>query len=159
MINLIAAVAKNNGIGNNNSLLCHIKQDLQYFKRVTKEHTVVMGYNTYESLPIKPLPDRTNVVVTTKNIEIDGVTVVHSIDEVMSLEGEVFICGGASIYEQMLPYADKLYITHIFQEFDSDTFFPDIDENVWELEKATFTKENITHKYPHIFAIYKKSSR
>lgn len=159
MINIIVAVDKNKGIGKNNSLLAHIKPDLKYFKNTTNGHAVVMGYNTYLSLPKKPLPNRTNIVLTTKELELDGAIVVHSIEELLttikSLNQEVFICGGASLYKQMLPYADRLYITHIFEAFDADTFFPDIN-NEWEIEKVSAARENIEHEHPHLFTIYKK---
>lgn len=158
MISLIVAMDKNNGIGNNNKLLAHISEDLKYFKRVTDGNTIVMGYNTYMSLPKRPLPNRRNVVLTSKNIELEGAIVVNSIEELLKLlntEEETFICGGASIYNQMLPYADKLYITHIFDEFEADTFFPEITDE-WEISESICHKENINHKHPHIFTIYTK---
>lgn len=161
MINMIVAMDKNNAIGKNNELLAHIKPDLQYYKRTTSSHIIVMGYNTYLSLPVRPMPNRINIVLTSKDINLDGAVVVHSIDELflklkeIGESKEVFICGGASIYKQMMPYADKLYITHIFHEFEADTFFPEIGEE-WEIESVNADKENINHKYPHIFAIYKR---
>ena len=158
MISLIVAMDKNNGIGNKNKLLAHISEDLRYFKRVTDGNTIVMGYNTYMSLPKRPLPNRRNVVLTSKNIELEGAIVVNSIEELLKLlntEEETFICGGASIYNQMLPYADKLYITHIFDEFEADTFFPEITDE-WEISESICHKENINHKHPHIFTIYTK---
>jgi dihydrofolate reductase len=159
MINIIVAVDKNKGIGKNNSLLAHLKPDLKYFKNTTKGHAVVMGHNTYLSLPKRPLPDRTNIVLTTKEIELEGAIVVHSIDELLStiknLNKEIFICGGASLYRQMLPYADRLYVTHIFESFEADTFFPDINSQ-WEIEKVTANRENIEHEHPHIFTVYKR---
>lgn len=119
MISMIVAMDKNGGIGKNNDLLAHIKPDLQYYKRVTMGHPIIMGYNTYMSLPIQPLPHRQNVVITRKPIKIDGAIVLHSIEEALQWiqqqpsQEEVFICGGATIYEQFIPYADRLYITHI----------------------------------------------
>lgn len=160
MISLIVAMDKNNGIGNKNKLLAHISEDLKYFKRVTDGHTIVMGYNTYMSLPKRPLPNRRNIVLTTKDIKLEGALVVNSIEDLLKLlntEDETFICGGASIYEQMLPYADKLYITHIFAEFEADTYFPGITEK-WEISESICHKENINHKYPHVFTIYTKKS-
>ena len=161
MINMIVAVDKKWGIGKDNDLLAHIKPDLKYFKEVTKDNIVVMGYNTYLSLPIRPLPNRTNIVLTRKNIELEDTYVVNSIDKLYELleeikgDKDVFICGGASIYEQFLPLSEKLYITHIFHEFDADVFFPKLDEE-WEIEKSTCNRENIDHKYPHVFTIYKR---
>ena len=129
MISMIVAMDKKRGIGKNNGLLAHIKPDLEYFKRVTEGHTIIMGYNTYLSLPIRPLPNRKNIVITRKDIKIDGTIILHSIDDTLkwiekSNEKEIFICGGGRIYQQFMPYADKLYITHIFHSFDADKFFP-----------------------------------
>jgi dihydrofolate reductase len=160
MISLIVAMDKNNGIGNKNKLLAHISEDLRYFKKTTDGSTIVMGYNTYMSLPKRPLPNRRNIVLTSKDIELEGAIVVNSIDELLKLlnpEEETFVCGGASIYRQMLPYADKLYITHIFHKFESDTFFPEVT-NEWEVSESICHKENINHKYPHIFTIYTKKT-
>lgn len=159
MISLIVAMDKNRGIGKENNLLAHISEDLRYFKRVTDGHTIVMGYNTYMSLPKRPLPNRKNIVLTTKDIKLDGALVVNSIEELLKLlntDEETFICGGASIYNQMLPYADKLYITHIFNEFEADTYFPEITDE-WEISESICHKENINHKYPHIFTVYTKN--
>ena len=161
MISMSVAVDEKMGIGKENDLLAHISPDLKYFKRITKGKVVIMGYNTYLSLPKRPLPDRHNVVVTRKDVEIEGVTFLHSIEEVLEWikqrdsKEEIFIIGGASIYKQMLPYANRLYITHIFESFEADTFFPDITED-WKLVSAFGTKENITHEHKHMFTIYER---
>lgn len=158
MISLIVAMDKHRGIGKENKLLAHISEDLKYFKKVTNNHTIVMGYNTYMSLPKRPLPNRTNIVLTTKDVSLPDAVVVHSIDELLKLlntNEETFICGGASIYTQLLPYADKLYITHIFDEFDADTYFPEITDE-WEISESFCLKENIMHKHPHVFTTYTK---
>ena len=158
MISLIAAIDKNRGIGNKNKLLAHIPEDLKYFKNVTNGHTIVMGYNTYMSLPVRPLPNRKNIVLTTKNIKLPGAIVLDSLEELFKeipSEEEVFICGGASIYKQLLPYATKLYITHIFDEFEADTFFPEITKE-WNLSETICNKESINHKHPYIWAVYTK---
>lgn len=157
MLSLIAAVDNNMGIGKNNRLLASIKPDLKYFKRVTEGHTVVMGYNTYLSLPNGPLPNRNNIVITSKNIEIEDVTVLHSIEDLLDWtkdkEEEIFVIGGASIYEQLITYADKLYLTHIFHTFEADAFFPDIKKD-WKFLSVCGTSENIKHEYKHMFAVY-----
>ncbi len=160
MISMIVAIDQKNGIGKNNGLLAHIKPDLLYFKSITEGHTNIMGYNTYMSLPIKPLPNRNNIVITRKQIKIEGVTVLHSIEEALkwieqSDEEEVFICGGANIYEQFMPYADRLYITHIFHDFNAEVFFPSISKK-WKIVSTKANRENIEHKYPHLFTIYEK---
>lgn len=159
MINIIAAVDENMGIGKDNKLLAHIEPDLRYFKKMTTGKIVVMGYNTYLSLPIKPLPNRTNVLITSKDIEIEGFIIFHSVEEckkwIDEQNEEVFIIGGRSIYEQFLPYTDRLYLTHIFHKFDADTFFPDLSED-WQMVSAFGKSENFKHKYKHIFAVYER---
>lgn len=161
MISMIVAIDKNNGIGKNNNLLVHIKEDLQYFKKITEGHTVVMGYNTWLSLPFKPLKNRENIVLTSKEIQLEGAIVFNDIDHLLSHletlnEEEVFIIGGASLYNQMLNYADRLYVTHIFEDFNADTFFPEIT-NEWEIIKISAEKCNIKHDHPHIYTIYEKN--
>lgn len=145
-LSLIAAVSANGmGIGSNNQLLCHITEDLKRFKKLTLGHTVVMGRNTFDSLPKKPLPKRRNIVLTHDenfNYEVsqdatDKLEIAHSIDELLKMvegEDEVFVIGGGQIYQTLLPFANKLYITWLYGEFDADTFFPKIDTNVWRID-------------------------
>ncbi|MBE9510304.1 MAG: dihydrofolate reductase [Bacteroidetes bacterium] len=136
-ISIIVAVAENNAIGKGNKLLCYIPDDLKRFKRLTTGHHVVMGKKTYESLPVKPLPNRTNVVISDIGGElIKGCEMAYSIEEAIEKcpdNKESFIIGGGSIYSQFLPFAVKLYITKVHKAFDADTFFPEIDENEWKL--------------------------
>jgi dihydrofolate reductase len=136
-ISIIVAIAEDYGIGKDNKLLWHISDDLKHFKQITSGHTVVMGKNTYESLPIKPLPKRKNIVITdVPNEIIDGCEMAYSINEAvekMDMDAENFVIGGASIYRQFFGIADKLYITHVFTKPEADTFFPEIKETDWEL--------------------------
>jgi dihydrofolate reductase len=161
LINIIAAVDKNMGIGKGNDLLISLKSDMEHFVRTTSGQVVVMGYKTYLSLKKKPLPNRVNIVLTTRNIKIDGAIVVHNVEELSSClheytkDKEIFIIGGASVFMQLLPYTEKLYITHIFEIFDADTYFPGIDDN-WELESVSCTKDDLLNEHPHVFAIYKR---
>ncbi len=164
MISMIVSVDRGWGIGKENDMLAHIKPDLAYFKEVTLGHPVAMGHNTYLSLPEKnrPLPGRDNIILTTKDLDIEGVQTVCCLDELLELieekysDTEVFIMGGASVYEQMLPYADKLYITHIFRKFEGvEAYFPMIGDE-WRLDDLIVREENIIHKYPHMFATYIK---
>ncbi len=136
---LIAAVAENNCIGKNNKIPWNIPEDFQYFKKMTLGKTCVMGQATYESIlgyVGKPLPGRQTVVVTLdQNYKAaEGVRVLHSLDDVFEKlkDEDVFICGGASIYRQTINRVDVLYITRVFQSPDGDTFFPEIDENIWK---------------------------
>lgn len=163
MICLTVIVDENLAIGYENRLLAHIPEDLKHFKEVTSGKVVVMGYNTYLSLPPKsrPLPNRTNVVLTRKDIAIDGVTVKHSVEEVLDMikedypGQEVIIMGGQSIYTQFMPYADKLYITHVFRKFKADAYFPEISPE-WEITELKGERINVSSEYPHVFATYEK---
>lgn len=135
-LSIIAAVAQNGAIGKDNDLLWHISADLKRFKQLTLEHTVVMGKSTYDSLPVHPFPKRRNVVITRqKDLKLEGCEMAYSIDEALNLchhDEETFIVGGSSIYKQMLPYVDKLYITWVYKDFEADCFFPEIDNTVFE---------------------------
>lgn len=159
-VSMIVAVDKNFGIGKDNGLLCYIEDDLKYFKSMTLGHVTIMGYNTYNSLPIKPLPDRTNIVLTRKAIELDGAIVMNSIEEVLEAidneysDRKIFICGGESIYRQFIDMASKIYITHIFESFDADTYFPSIEG--WKLADINASKADILNTYPHVFTTYER---
>jgi dihydrofolate reductase len=135
-LSIVVVVDQNRGIGLKNKLLTYISADLKRFKEITKGHTVVMGKNTWLSLPKRPLPKRTNIVITSnKNIIYDGAVVVNSIVEAIEKcdsDKENFIIGGALIYRQFLPVADKIYLTQIHKKFSADAFFPDIDKNEWK---------------------------
>jgi dihydrofolate reductase len=139
MINIIAAVAKNNVIGLGNDLPWDIPEDLKHFQSLTSGKTVLMGSNTFESIVKrlgKPLPNRQNVVVTiTKDYQVPaGVQVFYSLDDAIKAlkDQEVWVIGGASIYRQMIDFADQLYITHIDMEPVGDTYFPEINPALWE---------------------------
>ncbi len=137
MISIIVAIAENMAIGKNNDLLWHIPEDLKRFKRITSGHPVIMGKRTYESLPRRPLPNRRNIVITdVKGEELEGCEMAWSIAEAIAKcnpSEENFVIGGASIYKQFLPFADRLYLTWIHKSFDADVFFPEIDYNQWKL--------------------------
>ncbi|MDR2511011.1 MAG: dihydrofolate reductase [Bacteroidales bacterium] len=153
MLSIIVAIAENNAIGKNNQLLWHLSADLQYFKKTTAGHSVVMGLNTYLSLPVKPLPKRRNIIICDdKSLNINEVEMVYSIEEAINLvknEEEVFVCGGASIYRQMLPLCGKLYITKVLQNFDADTFFPEISKKDWKLtsESDVFEENGLNFQF------------
>lgn len=137
MISIFVAVAENMAIGKNNDLLWHIPDDLKRFKKITTGHTVIMGKRTYESLPRRPLPNRRNIVITdVPGEQMGGCTMAYSIDEAIDKcdpAEESFIIGGASIYRQFLPLANRLYLTKIHKNFDGDVFFPVIDWSHWKL--------------------------
>lgn len=162
MINAIAAVSKNYGIGANGDLLYNIPEDKKFFRSMTKGRIVVMGRKTLESLPGgKPLPDRINIVLSSnKSFMCDGVTVCHSFDglkeEIKKYPPEdVFVCGGADVYKLLLPLCGRAYITHIEDEKYADRFFPEIDKlPEWKLTEQTDIKEYNGLKYS--FCTYEK---
>ena len=160
MISLIVAKSSNGVIGKNNAMPWHIPAELKYFKEVTSNHTVIMGKNTLLSIG-KALPNRRNIVLTTNpNFVYDNVEVVHSIHEAIALidkDEEVFVIGGKMIYEQFLPFASKLYITEIEQEFDGDTFFPIINWEEYKLISKRKGLKDEKNNYDYYFKIYERN--
>ena len=138
MIAIIAAVAKNNVIGVKNDLPWHLPEDLKRFKELTLGNVVVMGRKTYDSIIgrlKKPLPGRTSVVISTQELQLPpGVELYHNLtDALASHKGQdIFIIGGAQIFNQSLNLADTLYITQVDKDVEGDAFFPKIDENFWK---------------------------
>ena len=165
MISIIAAIADNGALGANNNLLWYLPDDLKRFKSLTTGHTVIMGRKTFESLPDGALPNRTNVVISgNKSAVFEGCETFENLADAISNhkhEDEIFIIGGARIYEQAIVLADKLYITRVHYFFDqADVFFPEISDNTWYLtESKTYPKDG-RHKYPYTFNIFlrKKNS-
>ena len=153
MISIIVAVAKNGVIGDKNSLLWHLREDMIHFRTTTSGHPVVMGRKTYDSIG-RPLPKRTNVVITRDtNLAIEGCTVVHSLDEAVAMfdkSEEVFIIGGAQIYKQALPIADRIYLTVIDKEYEGDTSFPEIDYSTWN--EISREEHSSGEEFEHPFA-------
>ena len=160
MISLIVAIAQNGAIGNNQELLCHLPNDLKRFKAITLGHTIVMGRRTYESLPKGALPGRTNVVVSRQaDVAWENTIVAHTIDEALanSESSELFIFGGATLYEQTLQRANRLYITHIHHAFEqADTFFPAIDYDQWRDIEREEHKADERHPYDYSFVTYER---
>lgn len=161
MISIIAAVDHNNAIGLNNRLLCHLPNDLKYFKRITSGHPVIMGWNTYQSLPVKPLPNRKNIVICDLlNVTASGCILVHSIEEACAqCDGaeECFIIGGAQVYRQMMPLAQKLYITRIHHAFEADVWFPEIQADKWQQLSAEWNKSDEKHPHAYSFEVYTRT--
>lgn len=160
-MNLIVAISENNAIGKSGDLLCHLPNDLKYFKQLTTDATVVMGKNTFLSLPRRPLPNRRNIVLTRDTaFAYENTEVAHSIEELRLMLHEqenVFIIGGGKVYEQFLPIVDKLYITHIHHSWeDADTFFPAINPVVWQCISEEHHDIDERHAYAYTFAVYTK---
>ena len=150
MLSIIVAKAKNNIIGKENKLIWHLPEDLKHFKELTTGHTIIMGRKTFESLG-RALPNRKHVVFSQNpdfKVDDENVEIVHSmlqIQEYIENEEENFVIGGAMIYNLLMPYVTKMYVTQINKDFEGDTFFPKIDENVWKevsREKGLKNEEN-----------------
>ena len=133
MISIIVAIAENYVIGDKNALLWNIKEDMRRFRTTTTGHPVIMGRKTFESIG-RPLPKRTNVVITRGDATFEGCEMAHSLEEAIAMfpaDEEVFIIGGAQIYKQALPLVDKLYLTIVHRDYEGDTSFPSIDFSQW----------------------------
>ena len=159
-LSIIVAIASNRAIGKGNRLLWHLPEDLKRFKKITSGHAVLMGRNTFLSLPKGALPNRRNIVVTDRPGEqFEGCTMAYSLEEALEMtenEPEVFVMGGGILYRQLLPVAGKLYLTRVEETFDADIFFPEIDFSQWneiELERVEASEKN---PFPHTFTVYKR---
>lgn len=139
-ISLIVAMASNHVIGDNGLMPWHLSADLKKFRQITTGFPIIMGRKTYQSIG-RPLPNRTNIIVSRdRNYQPDGCLVFNDLDSAVKyacqLAAEVFIIGGETLYEALLPVANKLYITEIHQVFTGDTLFPHYDKNAWtEIER------------------------
>ncbi len=137
MLSIIVAKAKNNIIGKNNKMIWHLPEDLKHFKNLTTGHTIIMGRKTFESLG-KPLSNRKHIIFSQNpdfKVNDENVEVVHSLLQIQDLiEGkeEAFVIGGAMIYNFLMPYVKKMYVTEIEKDFEGDTFFPIIDSEIWK---------------------------
>lgn len=154
MISIIVAIAKNGVIGDKNTLLWHLREDMIHFRTITSGHPVVMGRKTYDSIG-RPLPKRTNVVITRDTeLQIEGCTMAHSLTEAVEMfdsSEEVFIIGGAQIYNQAMPIADRLYLTIIDKEYEGDSSFPEIDYNSWRQISCEKFERGEEFEYPFSF--------
>lgn len=159
-ITLIAAIADNNAIGLDNKLLYHIPEDLKRFKQITSGHTIIMGRKTWDSLKIKPLPDRKNIVITSSVLGFPkGVIPANSIEDALKAcdpANENFVIGGETIYRVFLPFAQKLHITRIYASFEADTFFPEIDRS-WEMVSEEPGVSQKTLPFTFSYQTFKKS--
>lgn len=161
MLSIIVAIDKNNAIGRKGDLLCHLPNDLAHFKALTTGKTVLMGKRTYFSLPRHPLPNRRNIVISDLTGEkIEGAEVAYSLEQALALTNkskETFVIGGGMVYRQMLPLADRLYITHIDFAFEgADTFFPLLDPEQWVLQSEEKHAADERNPYPYTFALYQR---
>ena len=161
MLSIIVAKGKNNIIGKNNGMVWHLSADLKHFKELTTGHTIIMGRKTFESLG-RVLPNRKHIIFSqNKDLKIkeENVQVVHSLLEIQDLiEGkeEAFVIGGAMIYNFLMPYVDKMYVTEIDEEFEGDTFFPKINTEVWKETSRIKGPKDDKNNYDYDFVTYEK---
>lgn len=159
MLTMIAAAAENNALGKDNDLVWHLPDDFKRFKRLTSGHHIIMGRKTFESFP-KLLPDRTHIIITRKkDYNPEGTLVVNSIEEAIKLaklDNQPYIIGGGEIYEMGIKVADRIELTRVHGEFEADTFFPNIDENEWELVKEQYHPKDEKHDYAFTYLTYER---
>ncbi|WP_264511171.1 dihydrofolate reductase [Flavobacterium sp. N1719] len=159
MITLIAAAAENNALGKDNQLVWHLPDDFKRFKALTTGHYIIMGRKTFESFP-KPLPNRTHVIITRQtDYAYENCIVVHSLEAAIAScpnDEENFIIGGAEIYRQALPFADKIELTRVHATFEADAFFPELDEKEWKIESEEFHPSDEKHLCAFTFQTFTK---
>jgi len=160
MISIIVAIAENRAIGKNNELLWHLPNDLKRFKQLTTGKTIVMGRNTWLSLPVRPLPNRRNIVISDiPDEKFEGAETINSIEQAIRMtetEAETFVIGGSMIYRQFLPFAGKIYQTVVHAEFDADTFFPELPSDEWILTEQTGFQADEKHAFDYSYLIYER---
>lgn len=148
---ILAAAGTRNEIGFQNRLLCHLPADLRRFKSLTTGHCIVMGHRTWDSLPVKPLPQRTNLVLShNPALSLAGAHVINNPDEIFQFadnQQKIFIVGGEQVYRHFINSANKIYLTRILQTFQADSFFPFIDEKIWQLHEEEIRPRDNENPY------------
>ncbi|UOE40589.1 dihydrofolate reductase [Chryseobacterium suipulveris] len=160
MITLVVAMGLNREIGIDNQLPWHLPKDLKHFKEITSGHPIIMGRKTYESIG-KPLPNRTNIVVSRKTDWFEeGILIVGSLKEALKfaqkIDKDIFIIGGGNIFEQTMEIADKLEVTEIKTTIDADTFFPKIDEKIWQKTNETCHEKDEKNNFDFCFQTFER---
>ncbi|MBC7888634.1 MAG: dihydrofolate reductase [Ferruginibacter sp.] len=161
VIGLVVAASTNNVIGKNNHLVWNLPNDLKFFKNTTWGFPVIMGRKTFAEVN-KPLPGRINIVITRKaDWKAEGAIAAPDLEDAIHKAAEtnakqIFIIGGGEIYKQSMPIADLIYLTRVHAVVDGDTFFPVIDENIWELISNEDFPTDEKHAYAYSFQVWKK---
>jgi len=158
IVSIVVAISQNYAIGKDNKLLWYLPKDLKHFKEITTGHTVIMGRKTYESVG-KPLPNRRNIIITRQRVMIEGCEVVNSVEAALALckdEAEVFIVGGAEIYRQALHLTDRIYLTIIHENFEGDTYFPEIKADLWKETERQDHEPDEKNLLPYSFITYER---
>ena len=161
MITLIAAAAENNALGKNNEMIWHLPDDFKRFKKLTSGHFIIMGRKTYESLD-GPLPNRTHIIITrqenyAEKVDANCCIVVDSIEDAIAKsasEDETFVIGGGEIYKLALPLADKIELTRVYGTFEADAYFPEIDENKWNLVNEDYHPKDEKHNFDFTYQTF-----
>ena len=152
-ITIIVAASENSVIGYKNALPWHISEDLKNFKKITINHSVIMGRKTFESIG-KPLKDRRNIVISRdKTLKIEGIEVVNSLDDAVCRtkdENEIFIIGGEQIYKIALPIATNMNITRVYSTIEGDAFFPTFENSQWKILSQNDLESNEGLKFSFI---------
>ena len=159
-ITLIAAAAENNALGKDNDLVWHLPDDFKRFKKLTSHHHIIMGRKTFESFP-KPLPNRTHIVITRKSDYDAGehIIVVNSIEEAIKTvvdDENPYIIGGGEIYKLGMEFATHIELTRVHGTFEADAFFPEIDDDTWELLEESYHPKDEKHDYAFTYLTYAK---
>ena len=164
MLSIIVAKAQNNIIGKDNKLLWHIPEDLKRFKDLTTGHTIIMGRKTFESLG-RVLPNRKHIVFTQNSdfkVNDENVKIVHSmleIQEYIENKEENFVIGGAMIYNLLMPYVNKMYITEIHKDFEGDTVFPKINLDIWKEVSREKGEDIEQNDLEYDFVVYERKNK
>jgi dihydrofolate reductase len=163
MVSIVVAADENNGIGKANKLPWRLSADLKHFKKITTGHHIIMGRNTYESIG-KPLPERTNIVITSnKMFSAEGIVVMPGLHEAIDfvkskLENECMIIGGAQIYKQAISISNRIYLTRVHTVCDCDVFFPAIDQDAWKLISTIRHSADDKNEFDYSFEVYEKTT-
>lgn len=161
MLSIIVAKAKNNVIGKNNEIIWKLPEDLKRFKELTTGHTIIMGRKTFESIG-RILPNRKHIIFSQNpdfRVKDENVEIVHSmlqIQEYIESKEEVFVIGGAMIYNLLMPHVNKMYVTSIDKEFEGDAFFPRIDENKWKVVERIQGPKDENNNLNYEFITYER---
>lgn len=164
MLSIIVAKGKNNIIGKDNKMIWHLPEDLKRFKQITLGHNLIMGRKTFESLK-EPLPQRKHSVFSQNpdfKVNQENVEIVHSllqIQEYIESKEENFVIGGAMIYNLLMPYVTKMYVTQIDKDFDGDAFFPKIDTNIWKEVKREKGIKDENNNLDYEFITYVRNGK
>lgn len=159
-VTLIAAAAENNALGKDKDLVWHLPDDFKRFKNLTTGHHIIMGRKTFESFP-EPLPNRTHIVISRqKDYKPEGAIVVHTLEKALEIakdDPQPFVIGGGEIYKLSMDKADKIELTRVHGTFEADTFFPEIDQDEWNLVSSSFHDKDERHDYSFTYFTYERA--